>query len=71
MAQSGFLVYPDFLSVPVGYGRKPLRTIWFALAFILVGAYFFDPRYLEGVDQPRRIISRRLPLSVDKFTECR
>ncbi len=56
-----------FWDVPVGCGRKPLRTVWFALAFILVGAYFFDPHYLEGVDQPRRNISRRLLLSVDKF----
>ena len=57
-----------FWDLGVGYGRKPLRIVWIALAFVIVGAVFFKPQYLEGVDWPVNQTLRRLALSLDIFT---
>ena len=61
-----------FWDLPVGYGRKPLRILWYALIFVVAGALFFDPRYLTGVSWPERSrlydVLGRLALSFDMFT---
>jgi len=53
---------------PVGFGRNPLNILWFALPFILVGAWIFNPKYLKGVEWPEMNLLRRLFLSLDKFS---
>lgn len=58
--------------LPVGYGRQPLKIFWFALAFVLMGAVVYHPRYLSEFTWPfRRRFSEyflRILLSIDKFT---
>ena len=61
-----------FWDLPVGYGRKPMRIVWFALPVLLLGAYCFDPKYLTGITWPQQSrlhnVLARLLLSLDKFT---
>jgi hypothetical protein len=38
------LIFWDGLA---GYGRKPGRTFGLSILIIFIGAYFFDPRFLE------------------------
>ncbi len=58
--------------LPVGYGRKPLRILGFALLFIGVGACVFDPKYLTHVKWPKKNkfygVLGRLLLSCDICT---
>lgn len=57
-----------FWDLPVGYGRKPLRVVLIALGMIIIGAVFFDTRYLKDVDWPVNKEIRKLALSLDIFT---
>ena len=61
-----------FWDLPVGYGRKPLRILGYALIFIGVGACLFNPIYLTKVKWPKRSkffgVLGRLALSCDICT---
>jgi uncharacterized protein YjbI with pentapeptide repeats len=65
-------IYWIFWDIPTGYGRKKLRLLWLALAFITMGAAAFDPKYLDlESEQSLKKIKNpyilRLLLSIDIF----
>lgn len=61
-----------FWGVLAGYGRAPFRVFFVSLALIIVGAYLYNPLYLEkgkyAADGKRsRLIVIRVLLSLDRF----
>jgi hypothetical protein len=59
----------DFLA---GYGRKPFRIFWAALAIVILGAFYYDPHNLKEIDWPQKSrfygILGSFLLSFEQFT---
>jgi hypothetical protein len=63
------VVFWDFLA---GYGRKPFRIFWAALAIVILGAFYYDPRYLTEINWPQKSrfygLLGRFLISFEQFT---